>query len=55
MQVGAKLNPRRAVYVYTNTAPLEKREVTRLADREYRLWLAHNLSAGYASYFEWQP
>ena len=25
------------------------------ADREYRLWLARNISAGYSSYFEWQP
>jgi len=45
----------RAVYVYTNTEPLRKREITRTADREYRLWLARNISAGYASYFEWQP
>jgi rhamnogalacturonan endolyase len=41
-----------AIYVYTNTAPLDRRAVTRAADREYRLWLARNWSGGYASYFE---
>ncbi len=44
----------RAVYIYTNTAPIQKREITRLASREYRLWLARNVGAGYSSYFEWQ-
>ena len=44
-----------AVYIYTNTEPIQKREVTRLANREYRMWLARNLGAGYGSYFEWQP
>ena len=46
---------RRSVVIYTNVTPIAKREVTRLADREYRTWLARNLTAGYGSYFEWQP
>ena len=46
---------RRSVVIYTNTTPIAKRGVTRLADREYRTWLARNLTAGYGSYFEWQP
>jgi predicted RNA-binding protein YlxR (DUF448 family) len=44
----------RAVYIYTNMEPIRKRDVTRLASREYREWLARNLCAGYGSYFEWQ-
>lgn len=44
-----------AVFVYANTEPAAKREVTRTADREYALWLARNMGGGYASYFEWQP
>jgi hypothetical protein len=49
------VNDRPTVQIYTNTAPLGKRDVTRLADHEYRTWLARNLTAGYGSYFEWQP
>jgi hypothetical protein len=49
------VNDRPTVQIYTNTAPLAKRDVTRLADHEYRTWLARNLTAGYGSYFEWQP
>ncbi len=45
----------RASYIYTNTEPIRKRELTRTADREYRMWLARNIGAGYGSYFEWQP
>ena len=41
-----------AIFVYTNAAPLDRRAVTRTADREYRLWLARNMGGGYASYFE---
>lgn len=48
-------NQRRSVVIYTNPTPIRKRDVTRLADREYRTWLARNLTAGYGSYFEWQP
>jgi hypothetical protein len=44
-----------AVFVLTNNDPVTGREVTRTASREYRLWLARNMGAGYASYFEWQP
>lgn len=28
--------------------------VTRTSSCEYRLWLARNMGAGYASYFEWE-
>jgi len=44
-----------AVLVYSNIEPLARREVTRTAGREYRLWMARNMGGGYASYFEWQP
>ena len=44
-----------AVFVFTHTAPADRREVTRTASREYRLWLARNMGAGYGSYFEWEP
>jgi rhamnogalacturonan endolyase len=42
------------IVILTNTAP-GRAEITRTASREYRLWLARNLGAGYGSYFEWQP
>jgi hypothetical protein len=48
-------NDRPTVWIYTNTTPIHTRDVTRLADREYKTWLARNLTAGYGSYFEWQP
>ena len=41
--------------VFTNTKPIPRREVTRTSSREYRLWMAHNMGGGYASYFEWEP
>jgi len=44
-----------AIYVFTNIEPINKREVTRTASREYRLWMARNMGGGYASYFEWEP
>jgi rhamnogalacturonan endolyase len=44
-----------AVFVFTNLAPNGRREITRTANREYRLWLARNRGGGYASYFEWEP
>jgi rhamnogalacturonan endolyase len=40
--------------VYSNIEPIQKREVTRTASREYRLWLARNIGGGYPSYFEWE-
>jgi hypothetical protein len=46
---------RPVVKIYTNVTPIARRETTRLADREYRMWLARNLGAGYGQYFEWQP
>jgi rhamnogalacturonan endolyase len=42
----------RGVFVYTSTAPIQSRQLTRTADRSYRLWMAHNLTGGYWSYFE---
>ena len=53
--VGTAKNGAPAVFVYSNTTPVSRREVTRTARREYRLWLAHNWGGGYPSYFEWQP
>jgi rhamnogalacturonan endolyase len=44
-----------ALFVYTNTEPIQRREVTRTASHEYRLWLARNAGGGYPSYFEWEP
>jgi|YNPMSStandDraft_1061717.scaffolds.fasta_scaffold05495_6 rhamnogalacturonan endolyase len=44
-----------ALFVYTNTEQAPRREPTRTASREYRLWLARNIGGGYASYYEWQP
>ncbi|MCW5964078.1 MAG: SUMF1/EgtB/PvdO family nonheme iron enzyme [Bryobacterales bacterium] len=41
-------------HILTNGAMPEGRQLTRTASREYRLWLARNIGAGYASYFEWQ-
>lgn len=52
---GATAGGSPAVFVLTNIEPAAAREVTRTASREYRLWLARNMGAGYASYFEWQP
>lgn len=49
------LDGRPAFLVLTNTAVPPARGVTRTASREYRLWLARNMGAGYASYFEWEP
>jgi rhamnogalacturonan endolyase len=43
-----------AVFVYTNTEPVARRDVTRTASREYRLWMARNMGGGYPSYFEWE-
>lgn len=51
----ASVNGKQTVFIYTNTTPITNRDVTRLADHEYRTWLARNLTSGYGSYFEWQP
>jgi rhamnogalacturonan endolyase len=42
------------VMVFSNAEPAPRREITRTANREYRLWLARNMGAGYNSYFEWE-
>ena len=44
-----------ALFVFSNIQPVNKREITRTASREYRLWMARNMGGGYASYFEWEP
>lgn len=53
--IGKTAEGAQAVFVYTNTEVAKQRDVTRLADREYRLWVARNIGGGYPSYFEWQP
>lgn len=53
--LGKNSEGRRAVLVYSNTEPVERRGVTRLANREYRVWVARNIGAGYATFYEWQP
>jgi rhamnogalacturonan endolyase len=53
--VGTTTSGTRAVLVYSNIDVIHKREVTRTGSREYRLWMAHNMGGGYASYFEWEP
>lgn len=40
------------LFVFTSTTPLQQRAVTRTAEHAYRLWMAHNLTGGYGSYFE---
>lgn len=44
-----------ALFLYTNTGPIAKREVTHSASHEYMLWIARNFGGGYNAYFEWQP
>lgn len=53
--VGRTAEGAAAVMVFTNIEPVGRRELTRTASREYRLWLARNWGGGYASYFEWEP
>lgn len=43
------------VLVLSNIDAAPGRDITRTADRQYRLWMARNMGAGYASYFEWEP
>lgn len=50
----ATIDGRLNVLVLANTAETHTRGVTRTSSREYRLWLARNMGAGYASYFEWE-
>ena len=44
-----------AVSIYSNANPATRREPARLSSREYRVWTARNLGAGYSEYFEWEP
>jgi hypothetical protein len=53
--MGATKEGNPAVFVFTNSQLHDKREVTRTASREYRLWIARNWGGGYPSYFEWEP
>ncbi len=53
--VGRTPNGNVGLLVFSNIDPVRKRELTRTANREYRLWLARNWTGGYASYFAWQP
>jgi len=40
------------ITIHTPTAVIHRRRVTPTADHGYRLWLAHNLTGGYGSYYE---
>lgn len=53
--IGKTAEGAQALFVFTNTEPAARREVTRTASHEYRLWLARNWGGGYPSYFEWEP
>jgi rhamnogalacturonan endolyase len=50
--VGPNAEGSLTVSVYSPTTPVERRKVTRTAKHAYRMWLAHNLTGGYGSYFE---
>ncbi|MEK7405936.1 MAG: SUMF1/EgtB/PvdO family nonheme iron enzyme [Acidobacteriota bacterium] len=52
---GAAKEGAAALFVFSNIEPARKKEITRTASREYRLWMARNMGGGYASYFEWEP
>jgi hypothetical protein len=43
------------IFVFTNTEEMAGRQVTRVASREYRMWLARNMGGGYGIHFEWEP
>ena len=53
--VGVNQAGKPAIFIYTNTEPVARKEVTRTANHEYRLWLARNWGGGYPIYFEWEP
>jgi rhamnogalacturonan endolyase len=44
-----------AVFIFANSEELNSKQVTRVASREYRIWLARNLGGGYGVYFDWEP
>jgi len=50
--VGPNADGHFTVSVYSPTTPLKRRKTTPSARRAYRMWLAHNLTGGYGSYFE---
>ena len=53
--VGVNQSGNPGIFIYTNTKPTSRKEVTRTASHEYRLWLARNWGGGYPIYFEWEP
>jgi rhamnogalacturonan endolyase len=44
-----------AIFIFTNTEQMAGKQVTRVASREYRMWLARNMGGGYGIHFEWEP
>jgi hypothetical protein len=50
--VGSDAEGNFMVSIYSPTALIQRREVARTARHDYRMWLAHNLTGGYGSYFE---
>jgi len=49
---GANADGNFTVWIYSPTALIRERKVTRTARHDYRMWLARNLTGGYGSYFE---
>jgi formylglycine-generating enzyme required for sulfatase activity len=43
------------VSIYSPTVPIRSRKVTRTSKHDYVMWMAHNLTGGYGSYFEPAP
>ncbi len=43
------------VSIYSPTTPIRSRKVTRTSRHDYLMWMAHNLTGGYSSYFEPAP
>ena len=44
-----------AIFIFTNPDEIAGKQVTRVASREYRMWLARNMDGGYGIHFEWEP
>jgi rhamnogalacturonan endolyase len=53
--IGATKAGNQAVFVFTNTDVVERQGITRMANREYRIWVARHYGGGYPNYFEWEP
>ena len=52
VMVGAGREGNFTLSIHTPTAVIRGRQLSRTADHGYRMWLAHNLTGGYGSYFE---